>query len=437
MISVSGRALYPLREWRRVAAIGCAAAGCATDATPATPPEVQWVVVVPVNSSVDAGGTATFTAFGVSPDGRSLPGRVAWTATGGTIDPDGVFRADDALGPASVLATSAEWGLAGEGRVQIRSALPVASVTMVPASVTVPIAGVRRLQAVLLDSQGDTLGGRQVRWRSADSSIASVDQAGLVTGVDSGTTVVRAASNGHEGSVSVTVGTALGAPWPNEPAGLTRIADNGFDLLEGNGWAMLDNRQGLVSLVDDPHAPASPPSVLQYSYPAGFSDAGPGAAEHLLPSVREVFVGIWWKVSDPWQGHPSNVNKIQILFPNEGGDLYMVMYGEPGGPYEIRVIPQFRNMDPYWMLPNVGHVPVTLGQWHRIEWLVRYNTSSDPPNGVVRWWLDGVLIGDHTDVRFPDSPLVAYKISAIWGGIGGRKAESDYYWYDDVHLSGR
>ena len=73
---------------------------------------------------------------------------------------------------------------------------------------------------------------------------------------------------------------------------------------------------------------------------------------------------------------------------------------------------------------------VTLGQWHRIEWWV------DRTAGVVRWWMDGQLIGDYSGVAFPSGGFTNFEFSSTWGGIGDSKTETDYYWFDHVHLSG-
>ena len=171
--------------------------------------------------------------------------------------------------------------------------------------------------------------------------------------------------------------------------------------------------------------------MLQYLYPVGFTGGtGPAAEWHGLPGLSQVFVGMWWKVSNPWQGHASNVNKIAFLFPGSGGDMYIAMYGTPGGPYELKVIPQFPGLPSNWLEPNVAHVPVQLGTWHRIEWLINYN------GGVVQWWLDGQLVGSYTGVPFPSGAMTEFKMSSTWGGIGGSKSEDDYYWFDHVHVSG-
>ncbi len=313
----------------------------------------------------------------------------------------------------------------------------VAMVQVHPDSTTVPIQGSWPFTATLLDQHGNPL-SKPITWVSGDSTIATVSSAGVVTGVSPGSTTITATAEGKSGSGGVSVAAPGTGPWPNEPTGFPVIADNPFSLLDGDGWQILDTTAGLVTLTLDLGAPLSAPSVLQYAFPIGFEGGiGPGAEWYHLPDLRQVFVGTWWKVSNPWQGHGSNVNKIQILFPGNGGDIYMVMYGSPGGPYEIRVIPQFLNMPSEWLRPNVNDVPVTLGAWHRIEWLLVYNTTSNPPNGIIRWWLDGRLIGDYNNVAFPPAPFTQYKVSAIWGGVGETKTELDFYWYDHVHISGR
>ena len=40
------------------------------------------------------------------------------------------------------------------------------------------------------------------------------------------------------------------------------------------------------------------------------------------------------------------------------------------------------------------------GEWHKIEVYYRWGTSG---NGVIRWWVDGVLNGDYSNVSFPTS----------------------------------
>lgn len=227
------------------------------------------------------------------------------------------------------------------------------------------------------------------------------------------------------------------AAWPNEPPGFRVISEQPFDELPSLGWRLVWNDRGYTRTAADSGAPHSPPGMAEFRYPPGFQGGiAPGTAERSLPRVRTLYVGMWWRASSPWQGHNSNVNKIQFLFPHGGGDIAMVMYGPPGGPYELRVIPQFPDLPSEWLVPNAGSVPVTLGQWHRIEWLISYGGTGDP-TGIVRWWLDGRLVGSYFNVPFPRGELDVYKISPTWGGMGDVKTERDHFQYDHVRISGR
>jgi hypothetical protein len=142
-----------------------------------------------------------------------------------------------------------------------------------------------------------------------------------------------------------------------------------------------------------------------------------------------------WKASSPWQGHSSYVNKIYFLQSRNSscGNLYVAMYGPNGGPYELRVAPEWGNWN--WLTSNVTNVPVTLGAWHKIELYFKYNTAGTS-NGIVRWWMDGTLMGNYTNLSFhPSGCFGELQLNPTWGGIGDTKNQTDYYWYDHAHVS--
>ena len=321
---------------------------------------------------------------------------------------------------------------------------PVATVVVSPGSSSVGVGGTQQFTATLKDASGNVLTGRTVTWTSSAVSVATITGNGLVSALVAGTSTITATSEGKSGTASLTV-TALPPPpggWPNEPSGLSVWSDYGFGtaipvtssdvpLTDGSGWSSIYNGNGLGSIGTDLAAPASPPAVFQLKYPVGFTGgSSPSTLYHNLPNVNQVYAGFWWKPSNPWQGHASNVNKIAFLFPGNNGDMYLAMYGPPGGPYQLRVLPEFPGLPVAWYVPNVTQVAVALGQWHRIEWWV------DRTAGVVRWWMDGQLIGDYSGVAFPSGGFSLFEFSSTWGGIGDSKTETDYYWFDHVHLSG-
>ena len=437
------------REPRRVvgwlaAAVVVGVVAClAAESLPPPSDQVRKVVkavVVPSTASLVEGQTQTFSAYGLTADSTQTLLPVVWSATGGTIDADGVFTAGSTPCTCAVSAQSPDWGVSANAQVDISgSTAAVASVALQPDSAWVPVDGAWPFSALLRDAAGNALTGRSLSWSSGDSAIATVSSSGLATGHATGATTIIAQAEGKSGSGVLTVLSPGSGAWPNEPAGYPTVADDPFNALTGNGWNIVDNALGLVTITTDASAPLSPPSVIQYFYPIGFlGGIGPGAVFYRLGGLRQVYVGLWWKPSNPWQGHVSNSNKIQYLRTDNSGNMAMVMYGPPGGPFEVRVYPEFTTSPGVWLVPNRGNGQVTLGQWHRIEWLVVYNTSTTPPNGVVRWWMDGRLVGDYANQSFPSELLKEYKLSAVWGGAEAiTKTENDYYWYDHVHISGR
>ena len=82
--------------------------------------------------------------------------------------------------------------------------ITVASVRLSPATVIVPTGATIRITATPFDAAGHTVSGRTVSWRSANTSIARVDD-GVVTAVSSGTTDIIASVDDVSATGSVQV----------------------------------------------------------------------------------------------------------------------------------------------------------------------------------------------------------------------------------------
>ncbi len=81
----------------------------------------------------------------------------------------------------------------------------VAAATISPARPALETGGQVTLRIRPVDADGNVLSGRAARWESQDRSIASVTQAGLVTGVGSGTTTIAATVEGQTARAQITV----------------------------------------------------------------------------------------------------------------------------------------------------------------------------------------------------------------------------------------
>ena len=81
----------------------------------------------------------------------------------------------------------------------------VASVVVVPNRISVGVGSTAQLTAELRDAAGTTLTNRKVVWASKDVTLATVSEAGVVTGVRAGVVQVAATAEGKSAVVDVTV----------------------------------------------------------------------------------------------------------------------------------------------------------------------------------------------------------------------------------------
>lgn len=88
----------------------------------------------------------------------------------------------------------------------------VSSLTLFPEAAEVPVDGRLHLEATVRDDEGDILPADGLTWTSSDPDVATVDDAGEVTGVALGSVTVTASAEGVEGSATVDVrGFLIGA----------------------------------------------------------------------------------------------------------------------------------------------------------------------------------------------------------------------------------
>src|SRR6266566_3302024 len=180
------------------------------------PLPVASVTVSPASASVPVGQAVQLTATPKDASGNPLTGRtVTWTSSNtsaGTVNGSGLVTCVVA-GSTTITATSE--GKSGTSAVTVTAApVPVASVTVSPATASVFVGQTTQLTATPKDVNGNTLTGRTITWASSPSSIAGVNGSGLVAGVAVGSATITATSEGKNGASTITVTTP-----PPPPAG--------------------------------------------------------------------------------------------------------------------------------------------------------------------------------------------------------------------------
>src|SRR5438034_622377 len=151
----------------------------------------------------------------------------------------------------------------------------------------------------------------------------------------------------------------------------------------------------------------------------GGGDAvSPGRADYFFPvgqQPTELYVGLWVKLSDPFDPHSSGVQKILYLHDNNGvvfSALWLEIYGT-AQPFWVSLVNQFSGCPSIRIAPNVAQTPIRAGEWHRYEMSLKLASSGGASDGVLKVWVDGTLNGARADV----CPLGAGTCarSAPWG----------------------
>ena len=178
-------------------------------------PAVSRVEVGPSGRVLTVGDTMRLTARPTTEDGVVL-GSVAitWDSDDdgvATIRPNGIWGVVEAKAPGTARISASADGRTGSVVVTVTAApLEVATVEIVPASLTLMPGQDHPVEAVLRTADGTVIGGREITWTTSSAPVVSVTSVGNVSfamlrGQSAGTATITATSGGVQGVANVTV----------------------------------------------------------------------------------------------------------------------------------------------------------------------------------------------------------------------------------------
>ena len=174
---------------------------CSGGGTPSTPqsPVLTSLTVTPSSAAVYFGATQAFSASGKDQNGKPfspLPA-LTWSSSSATatMNSSGVATGVSA-GTANISASGA--GVTSSLVTLTVSKAPsvLTTITVSPASASILVGATQSLSAAAFDQYGNILSGVAFSWASLNTSAATVNSSGLVTGVAAGTAQILASANG-------------------------------------------------------------------------------------------------------------------------------------------------------------------------------------------------------------------------------------------------
>lgn len=219
-------------------------------------------------------------------------------------------------------------------------------------------------------------------------------------------------------------GQAFSSTWPNEPAGSQMLVDCPFDgnVCNGSGDA--------PAYANDPTAPLSGPGVLD-NYLAANAVYGNSREWFGMRGEKELFLGTWWKTNPEFQGYYVNGNKL-IVFTGNTGQGYLYWIGPQDQPKVINMVINSQSWDNchIWsgpecsfdmgFQPNLGNssdATIAAGSgWHRLEVYQKCSSTASSKDGIFRWWVDGKLVGNYTNINYMPEGFAQVTITHTWDG---------------------
>jgi uncharacterized protein YjdB len=165
------------------------------------PVPVATVEITPRQSNLTIGQQATLVATARDARGNELTGRATqWTSGGPSVATVSNAGVVSAIGTGTAVMFATIEGVSGTATV----AVGISSIVVTPSSTTVKVGDKRQLTAAALSGSTEVPGVTFV-WSSSATGTATVNNAGLVTGVAPGPVTIRATIGSVSGSSTVTV----------------------------------------------------------------------------------------------------------------------------------------------------------------------------------------------------------------------------------------
>lgn len=227
----------------------------------------------------------------------------------------------------------------------------------------------------------------------------------------------------------------------NEPTGSSTILDTSF-----NSTANMTDVYNSVQIRTDGSAPTSA-SNCGYVYLSPGATQGGCELHKFTSTYGDMYSRMTFRVNTGWQGRIVG-DKLFFMRGPDGNGVFM-MGGGPtkGGPLNIYFVHNSGNVDNSHIWPgdlgligiaNKAFVGFSPGTWVVIECYIKVSSTLTSRNGIVRWWVNGTLCGDFTNVNYAPGGLNDWVWTQTWDGSGDMGTTNTVLWeqwLDHLYIS--
>ena len=240
------------------------------------------------------------------------------------------------------------------------------------------------------------------------------------------------------------------AQWTNEPAGFTSMLDCPFNTKPTPQATVcnIQNSYNVGTITTDSTAPLSPSNVYKSSLAAGASSGGtqlswvtPGGTVY-----NEMYVGLMWRTNPQFEGRLVGNKLFFVRGPGMNGVFLfgadrltngsnsMIFGHNTGGLDNTHTCSNGGLL----CFPNVGPGTLTVGVWTKLEAYIKSSTTATSRDGIVRWWVNGVLAGNYINMNYGWSGLNDWTWSETWDGYVNPVPTVEWaHFLDQLHISVR
>lgn len=226
----------------------------------------------------------------------------------------------------------------------------------------------------------------------------------------------------------------------NEPSGSSVIFQTSFNNLSG-----MNDDYNSTQIRADATAPTSPSNCMYSRLAAGSLTGGIQLRVQPGSTWNDMYVRKWWRTNPGFQGRTvgnkmffmrGNTTNGVFLFNNSSlvnGAGTMIFAHNTGRLDNSHIWSSDLGLTGF---PNVGSGRLTVGTWYLLEAYIKCSTNATSRDGIVRWWVNGVLAGNYTNANY-DGGLNNWTWSETWDGTPGfTNATVDWeHWVDELYIS--